>query len=182
MPLGMHRSYFDTTPYHLLKYKGQSYFLKNGQLTPAHPDINTGITVSNGGLKAPFPDMVKYINFLMGDPDHQEQYNQVLKRSSLEEMFQPQIEIKDLDKEFRGHNRRDYMGLTFFIEDNFNLHFIGHSGGQNAFVTHFYLCPDLRTAYLVAFNTLASEKKQNTRTLDRQIKDYLFQHIFPLFK
>ena len=182
MPLGMHRSYFDTTPYHLLKYKCQSYFLKNGQLTPAHPDINTGITVSNGGLKAPFPDMVKYINFLMGDPDQQELYDQVLKRSSLEEMFEPQIEIKDLDKEFRGQNRRDYMGLTFFIEDNFNLHFIGHSGGQNAFVTHFYLCPELRTAYIVAFNTLASDKKQNTRTLDRQIKDYLFQHIFPLFK
>ncbi len=182
MPLGMYHSYFDTTPYHLMKNKCQSYFLKNGQLTPAHPDINTGITVSNGGLKAPFGDLVKYINFLMGDPDLQELYDQVLKRSSLEEMFQPQIEIKGLDNEFRGQNRRDYMGLTFFIEDNFNLHFIGHSGGQNAFVTHFYLNPQLRTAYIVAFNTLATDKKQNTRVLDRQIKDYLFQYIFPLFK
>lgn len=181
MPLEMYHSYFDTTPYHLMKYKCQSYFLKEGQLTPADPDVNTGITVFNGGLKAPFGDMVKYLNFLMGDPQKQEVYDQVLKRSSLEEMFQPQIEIKGLDPNFRGENRQDAMGLTFFIEDNYHMHFIGHSGGQNAFVTHFYLNPDSRTAYIIGFNTLASGKEQNTRTLDRQIKDYLFKNVFPLF-
>jgi len=180
-PLEMYQSYFDTTPYHLIKYKCQSYFLKNGKLTPANPDINTGITVSNGGLKAPFPDFVKYLNFLMGKPEKQEIYDQILKRSSLEEMFQPQIEIKNYDKEFRGAGRKDAMGLTFFIEDNYGMHFVAHSGGQNAFVTHFYLNPDTRTAYIVGFNTLASGKNQNTRVLDREIKEYLFENISPLF-
>lgn len=180
-PLEMYRSYFDTTPYHLKKHKCQSYFFKDGKLTPANPDINTGITVSNGGLKASFPDFVKYLNFLMGDPEKQEIYDQILKRSSLEEMFQPEIGIKDYDKEYRGVGRKDAMGLTFFIEDNYGMRFIAHSGGQNAFITHFYLNLDSRTAYVVGFNTLASGEKQNTRALDRKIKEYLFKNIFLLF-
>lgn len=181
-PLEMYRSYFDTTPYHLIRYKCQSYFLKKGRLMPADPDVNTGITVSNGGLKAPFPDMIKYLDFLMGNPEKQDLYDRILKRSSLEEMFQPQIEIKDYDPKLRGESRKDAMGLTFFIEDNFGMHFIGHSGEQNAFVTHFYLNPDLRAAYIIGFNTLISDEKQSTKALDGQIKEYLFKHIFPTLK
>lgn len=185
-PLEMRRSYFDATPYHLLKHRSHSYWLRQGKLTPARFDVDTGITVSNGGLNAPLPDMVKYLNFLLGsrDPKQQAIYEEVLKRSSLEEMWQPQIKIEPPAKD--GENRRDALGLAFFIEDNFGQHFIGHSGGQNGFISHFYLRPDTRTAYIVAFNThaLSEEKEpdtgQNTRVLDREIKDYLFKHIFPL--
>lgn len=185
-PLEMYRSYFDATPYHLLKNRSASYWLKEGKLAPARFDADTGITVSNGGLNAPLPDMVKYIGFLTGDLRRQAAYDQVLKRSSLEEMFQPQIPVASTEVvEPSGQNRKDAMGLTFFIEDNFNQHFIGHSGGQNGFVSHFYLRPDTRMAYIVAFNThaTATEKDQNqdTRRLDREIKDYVFQNIFPLF-
>lgn len=185
-PLEMYRSYFDATPYHLLKHRSASYWLKEGKLSPARFDVDTGITVSNGGLNAPLPDMVKYIGFLSGDVRRQAIYDQVLKRSSLEEMFQPQIPIASTEViEPSGQNRKDSMGLTFFIEDNFNQHFIGHSGSQNGFISHFYLRPDTRMAYVVAFNTqaTATEKDQNqdTRRLDREIKDYVFQNIFPLF-
>ena len=180
-PLGMYRSYFDTTPYHLLKHKCRSYFLADKKLTPADPDVNTGITVSNGGLKCPFPDFIKYLNFLMGDPKKQNIYDQVLKRSSLEEMFEAQIEINNFEPDFQGSNRKDAMGLTFFIEENFGKRFICHSGGQNAYVTHFFLHPETRSAYVVGFNTLAAGDEQNTRRLDREIKEYLFKNIFPLF-
>ncbi|HEX4949348.1 MAG TPA: serine hydrolase domain-containing protein [Blastocatellia bacterium] len=184
-PLEMYRSYFDATPYHLLKHRAASYWLENGKLRPARFDVDTGITVSNGGLNAPLPDMVKYLNFLMGSRDKQQQamYDAVLKRSSLEEMWQPQLKIEPAAKD--GENRKDAMGLTYFIEDNFGQHFIGHSGGQNGFISHFYLRPDTRTAYIVAFNTHALGKDsepdtgQNTRTLDREIKDYLFKKVFP---
>lgn len=181
-PLGMHRSYFDTTPYHLKKYKCQSYFLQDGKLSPADPDVNTGITVANGGLKAPFEDFAKYVNFLMGDKAKQDLYDGILKRSTLEEMFQPQISMENYGGDFPGQNRKDAMGLTFFIEDNFGMHFICHSGGQNAFVTHFFLNPDSRAAYVVGFNTLGMSKTQNTRVLDREIKEYLFKNIFPIFQ
>jgi CubicO group peptidase (beta-lactamase class C family) len=185
-PLEMYRSYFDTTPQHLLKYRSASYWLKEGKLAPARFDVDTGITVSNGGLNAPLPDMVKYIGFLSGDVRRQAIYDQVLKRSSLEEMFQSQIAVPQTEViEPSGQNRKDAMGLTFFIEDNFNQHFIGHSGSQNGFISHFYLRPDTRMAYIVAFNTHATatekDQTQDTRRLDREIKDYVFQNIFPLF-
>jgi CubicO group peptidase (beta-lactamase class C family) len=185
-PLEMYRSYFDATPYHLLKYRSHSYYLKEGKLTPGRFDVDTGITVSNGGLNAPLADMVKYIGFLAGDVRRQAIYDQVLKRSSLEEMFQPQINIEPgAMVQPEGQNRKDAMGLTFFIEDNFGQHFIGHSGGQNGFISHFYIRPDTRTAYVIAFNTHAmpteKDSSQDTRKLDREIKEYLFQKIFPLF-
>ena len=155
-------------------------------MTPARFDVDTGITVSNGGLNAPLPDMVKYINFLMGDPRRQEAYDQVLKRASLLEMFQPQLPIEAGGiPQQEGQNRKDSIGLTFFVEENFGMKFIGHSGGQNGFISHFYVRPESRTAYVIAFNTQATptEKQpaQDTRKLDREVKDYLFQKIFTLF-
>jgi CubicO group peptidase (beta-lactamase class C family) len=185
-PLEMYRSYFDTTPYHLLKHRAQSYYLKEGNLTPSRFDVDTGITVSNGGLNAPLTDMVKYLIFLMGDPKKQDLYDQILKRSSLEEMFQPQINIEPGSMPaHEGHDRKDSMGLTYFIEENYGMRVIGHSGSQNGFLSHFYLRPETRTAYLIAFNTHAipteKDKSQDTRRLDREIKDYLFQKAFPLF-
>ncbi len=185
-PLEMYRSYFDATPQHLLKHRSHSYYLKEGKLTPGRFDVDTGITVSNGGLNAPLPDMVKYISFLTGDVRKQAIYDQVLKRASLEEMFQSQINIEPgAIVQPEGQNRKDAMGLTFFIEDNFGQRFIGHSGSQNGFISHFYLRPDTRTAYVIAFNTHAmpteKDSSQDTRKLDREIKDYLFQKIFPLF-
>lgn len=185
-PLEMYRSYFDATPPFLLRNRSASYYLQDGKLTPARFDVDTGITVSNGGLNAPLPDMVKYINFLMGDPRRQEAYDQVLKRASLLEMFQPQLPIEAGGiPQQEGQNRKDSIGLTFFVEENFGMKFIGHSGGQNGFISHFYLRPESRTAYVIAFNTQATptEKQpaQDTWKLDREVKDYLFQKIFTLF-
>ncbi|MBK7600876.1 MAG: beta-lactamase family protein [Acidobacteria bacterium] len=185
-PLEMTRTYFDRAPYHLLKYLSHSYYLNEGKLKPARFDVDTGITVSNGGLNAPLPDMVKYINFLMGDPKRQDTYDQILKRASLNEMFQPQLSIEQGGvPEQSGQNRKDSIGLTFFLEENSGMRFIGHSGSQNGFMSHFYIRPESRTAYLIAFNTTATanEKDQtrDTRRLDREIKDYLFQKIFMIF-
>jgi CubicO group peptidase (beta-lactamase class C family) len=185
-PLEMYRAYFDTAPRHLLQHLSHSYYLMEGKLTPARFDVDTGVTVSNGGLNAPLPDMVKYINFLTGDVKRQSIFDQVLKRSSLEEMFQPQVAIDPGSViEPEGQNRKDAMALTFFIEDNFGQSFIGHSGSQNGFISHFYIRPDTRTAYIIAFNTHAmptdKDSSQDTRRLDREIKDHLFQRIFPLF-
>lgn len=182
-PLEMYRSYFDATPYHLLPHRSHSYYLQGGKLTPARFDVDTGITVSNGGLNAPLPDMVKYLNFLLGDARQQATYEKVLRRASLEEMWQPQIKIEPAASDGRG--RKDWMGLTYFIEENFGQRFIGHSGTQNGFLSHFYICPASRAAYIVAFNTdaMPTEKDagHNTRVLDREIKDYLFEKLFPPF-
>jgi CubicO group peptidase (beta-lactamase class C family) len=183
-PLEMHRSYFDATPYHLLGDRCQSYYRKQGKLEPARFDADTGITVSNGGLNAPLDDMVRYLNFLLGSGGNTSTtYDTVLKRSSLEEMWQPQVELPAAQD---GRKRREALGLTFFIEDNYDQHFIGHSGDQNGFISHFYIKPSTKSGYIVAFNTNATDPEgsssaQNTRTLDRELKEYLFERIFPLF-
>lgn len=179
-PLEMRQSYFDSTPYHLLKNRSASYWIENGKLSPARFDVDTGITVSNGGLNSPLPDMVKYLNFLLGVGD-KNIYEGILKRSSLEEMWQPQIKIEP--QENNGENRKDSMGLTYFIEENYGQNFIGHSGSQNGFIAHFYIKPSTKSAYIINFNTHAipteTNKTQDTRLLDREIKDYLFKNIFP---
>ena len=180
-PLEMYRSYFDATPYHLLKYRSHSYWQDEaGKLTPAIFDVNTGITVSNGGLNAPFTDFVKYADFLIGNPAKQAAYDGVLKRSSLEEMFEPRIAIspEDFEKAYPGDGRKDHMGYTYFVEDNFGKRFIGHSGGQNAFVTHVYYLPEAGAAYIVGYNTTGPK----TKALDVRIKEHLFKNVFPLLR
>jgi len=68
-PLDMRNSYYDTTPQHLLKHRSHSYSIaQDGKMIEGIFDMDTGITVSNGGLNAPLPDMVKYLNFLRGSP------------------------------------------------------------------------------------------------------------------
>jgi len=181
-PLGMFSSYYDKTPPHLLKNRSHSYWIsKEGTTTEGRFDMDTGITVSNGGLNAPIPDMIKYLNFLLGDPKRQADYEVVLKRSSLEEMFKPIIEI--LGQPANGKGRKDHMGLLFFIEDNFDQHFIGHSGTQNGFRTHFFINPATHSGYIVAFNTwtygTTVDPEATTHRLDEEVKNYLFEKVFP---
>ncbi|MBA3632292.1 MAG: beta-lactamase family protein [Acidobacteria bacterium] len=148
-PLEMYRSYFDATPYHLLKYRSHSYFIENGKRTPGRFDVNTGITVSNGGLNSPLPDMVKYLNFLVGDPTKQDVYEGVLKRASLEEMWQPVIES---ERDALGNtNNVTNIGLAFFLDARHGL--IGHSGDQNGFIMYIDFRPKTRCASILAFNT-----------------------------
>lgn len=184
-PLEMYHSFYDTTPYHLLKHRSHSYRIgKDGKMSEGIFDMDTGITVSNGGLNSPFPDMIKYLKFLIGDPKKQAEYDVILKRSSLEEMWQPVMDV--LDEPKNGQNRKDFIGKCFFIEDNFGQRFIGHSGHQNNFSSHLFINPATNSAYIVAYNTynagVGGDSKVTTDTLDKEIKEYLFQKIFRLFK
>lgn len=162
-PLEMHRSYFDTTPYHLLKHRSHSYYVKDGKRTPGRFDADTGITVSNGGLNAPLPDMVRYVNFLLGDPTKQAVYDGVLKRSSLEEMWRPQLVAHDFTQ--GGMNEKTSVGLSFFIDEIEGQQYIGHNGDQNGFKSFLSLCPLTRTASLLVFNTETQATTNNPRNL-----------------
>jgi CubicO group peptidase (beta-lactamase class C family) len=126
--------------------------VRDGVRTEARFDADTGITVSNGGLNSPLPDMVRYVNFLLGDPSKREVYEGVLKRSSLEEMWRPQIVASD---DFtQGWMRAETAaGLSFFVDDIGGRRYVGHNGDQNGFKAYMSLCPETRTASLLAFNT-----------------------------
>jgi CubicO group peptidase (beta-lactamase class C family) len=185
-PLEMYRTYFDATPYHLLAHRSASYYIENGKPRPAPFDANTGITVSNGGLNAPLADMEQYVAFLLGS-DRQKKgvYDGVLKRSSLEEMFTAQLPIPQTQTEGTAPPQgadRVSIGLTFFVEDREGYHLVGHSGDQNAFIAHIYVCPALDAGYVVAFNTQtppAAGEREKTRAFDEALRTYLLRTVFP---
>ena len=150
-PLEMYRTYFDATPYHLLKYRAHSYYIQNGKRTEGRFDANTGITVSNSGLNSPLTDMVKYLNFLIGDPAMTEIYDGVLKRSSLEEMWQPQVPTLADANGNRGFTTD--IGLIFFLDTTLGPTHLGHGGDQNGFISYIDFDPSKREASLMVFNT-----------------------------
>jgi len=191
-PLGMSRSYYDKSPYHLLPYRSHSWDLVKGKLSEDPFDFNTGITRSNGGLNAPLGDMLKYLNFLLGDPKQSPESASVLKRSSLEEMAKPLLPVPVNDDFQSRPGAHDEVASSFFVHTDGQLKLIGHAGWQNGFRSHFYLDPATHTAYIVAYNpdaqdtaaatpispTLNASPAQNTRTFDFQLRDYLIDHIF----
>lgn len=177
-PLGMYHSYFDRSPYTLLRYRSHSYDLKDGKLTEDPFNFDTGITRSNGGLNAPMPDMVRYLRFLLGDAAHQQEFDAILKRSSLQEMWKPLLPVPP-DPDLPGRSGvRNFVTAGFFIHADGSLRLVNKAGSQNGFISHFYLDPASRKAYIVVFNTDAQDAAQNTQKFDRQLRDYLIDHFF----
>lgn len=176
-PLEMHRSYFDRSPYHLVKHRSHGYVTDDSGLREQPFDFDTGVTVSNGGLMAPIPDMAKYLAFLLGDePARRDVYEGVLKRASLEEMWQPEIRIAPAESTEGGEQS---IGLSFFLEQHAGRKLIGHSGDQGGFISHFYVDPSARAAYIVSFNTDARSKTkgdaQSSRALDAALRDEILK-------
>ena len=116
----------------MLAHRSHSYTIKDGRRVAAPFDVDTGLTVSNGGLNAPMPDMAKYAAFLLGDPARQPEFDLVLKRSSLEEMWVPQISAGEDFTQGRMAKTTE-SGLSFFIDRRAAVRFVGHNGDQNGF-------------------------------------------------
>jgi CubicO group peptidase (beta-lactamase class C family) len=174
----MNRTYFDRSPYFLLPYRSHSWDLKDGKLSEDAFDFNTGITRSNGGLNSPFTDMEKYVRFLLGDPAHQAEYDAILRRSSLEEMWKPYLPVVPDDDFVSRAGAHDEVAQSFFVHTDGKLKLIGHAGWQNGFRSHFYIDPVSHSAYIVAYNTDAQDARQNTRAFDFALRDYLIDRVF----
>ena len=177
MPLEMRQTFFDRAPYHLRDHRSHSYTRTDNGLEEMRFDFDTGITVSNGGLNAPLTDMARYLGFLIGNPSRPE-YESVLRRSSLEEMWKPVIKANDGEG---GSGTDVQAALSFFVERHGIVEVIGHSGNQNGFLSHLYLHIPSRSAYVVAFNTDASSKSRGkpriTRDVDDAVRDRLLEEI-----
>jgi CubicO group peptidase (beta-lactamase class C family) len=172
MPLGMTRSFFDKAPYHLVDHRSHSYTRTDGTLKEQRFDFDSGITVSNGGLNAPLGDMAKWLSFLMGLNGEQ-----VLKRSSIEEMFTPQIRAKDGEG---GSGDDVQAGLSCFVERHGGVELVGHSGDQNGFISHLYFHRPTKTGYVVSFNTDATfntDPRRTTRAVDNDLRDAIIHEI-----
>ena len=176
MPLEMQRTFFDRAPYHLVEHRSHSYTRGDDGLHEMRFDFDSGITVSNGGLNAPLGDMAKYVAFLLGDDRRREVYDGVLKRSSLDEMFVPQIRAVDGEG---GSGSDVSAGLSSFVERHHGVELVGHSGDQNGFISHLYLHRPSRSGYVVSFNTntSAGASRRSTRAVDDEIRDAIVKEI-----
>ena len=179
MPLGMHATFFDRAPHHLLPHRSHSYFRGEDRLEEGRFDFDTGITVSNGGLNAPLSDMAKYLAFLT-DTGSTRLLDVILKRSSLHEMWTPQIAAADGEG---ATGASAQAGLSFFVERHGGLDFVAHSGDQNGFISHLYIHRSSRTAYVISFNTDVAASKTNpnrptTRQVDAAVRDAMIREVF----
>jgi CubicO group peptidase (beta-lactamase class C family) len=179
-PLGMTHSYYDRSPATLLPYRSHSWDRKDGKLTEDEFDFDSGITRSNGGLNAPLPDMVRYLRFLMGDPERQAEYDRILKRSSLEEMWRPILPVTPDDDFPSRPGAKDEVAASFFIHTDRGVRLIGHPGWQNGFRSQMNFDPVRRRGYLAVYNTDAQDAEQNTRHFNIEVRDYLIDHFFTL--
>src|SRR5437867_11819228 len=188
MPLGMTQSFFDRAPYHLVDHRSHSYERTDSGLKEQRFDFDTGITVSNGGLNAPLGDMAKWLAFLIGEagPPHavarpfqgRDVFDAVLKRSSLDAMFTPQIRAKDGEG---GSGDDVQAGLSCFIERHQGVELVGHSGDQNGFISHLYVHRPSRSGYIVSFNTDVRSKKDariSTRAVDDDVRGAIVRELF----
>ncbi|WP_129780767.1 serine hydrolase domain-containing protein [Peristeroidobacter soli] len=155
-PLGMTRSYFNTTPPHLASHRSHRYHVAKDaagkySVDDLSGEFNPGITIPNGGWNAPLTDVATYIGFLTGasggDAQLQQRYDSVLKRSTLEEMWQPQSASADMVK------GTDSVGLGFFVSKRGQQRVIGHTGSQGGFLSFFFFDPASGRGVVGAINT-----------------------------
>lgn len=178
IPLGMHSTFFDRAPSHLLPHRSHSYFRTDAALQEARFDFDTGITVSNGGLNAPVGDMARYLAFLTADRATPV-YDVVLRRASLDDMWKPQLPAVDGEG---ATGTSAQAGLCFFLERHGGFDFVAHSGDQNGFISHLYIHRPTRTGYVVAFNTDVAGTKTDpnrptTRQVDAAVRDAIVREI-----
>ncbi|MGB9406145.1 MAG: serine hydrolase domain-containing protein [Terracidiphilus sp.] len=198
-PLGMTQSYFDRSPYFLEAHVAASYMRSGAVLTPQPFNYDTGITTSNGGLKAPITDLVRYARFLIGDAGNP-LYAVVLKRSSLEEAWTgtlPVTEPGQLSTPYTAgpHGAQPKMGLGFFVVEAGGHRYIYHDGDQAGFSLELMVDQDGQSASILAVNTTDSgvqppagltHPKSNTEPdpstdLRQTLRTTLIETVFPAY-
>lgn len=159
-PLGMTRSYFNISPYHLARDRSNNYTVHidaSGEHTVANGrEFDTGITTPNGGLNAPLADLGRWVGFLAG-PDASPDATPpggttILDRKSLEEMWRPVVPVTG-----DPTVGKTFMGLSFFLYPRGAganaVTFVGHTGHQAAFRSFMVFNPKSGRAVIAAFNT-----------------------------
>lgn len=154
-PLGMSRSYFRLTPYHLREHRSHHYVVRSGAdgkpvTVDNGAEFDPGITVPNGGWNSPLADVAAYIGFLTdasgGDEQLEQRFDTVLQRPTVEEMWQPPRSVT-------APLEDEYIGLAFFVRGRGEHRIIGHTGGQGGFNSMMYFNPITRRGVVAAFNT-----------------------------
>ncbi len=169
-PLGLTRSYFAATPYHLATFRSNNYDLVRDStgretVTANGRDFDPGITIPNGGWNAPLGDLALWLGFLTGATGG----DGVLPRGSLEEMWRAHylagepVATADVPA--------DSIGMSFFVLWRHGTRFVGHTGSQAGFRSFFYINPVTRAGVIAAFNTTNYARPPASAAGFRAIRD-----------
>ena len=194
-PLGLTRSYFGVTPYHLATFRSNNYtvtkdsagrvsVMANGR------DFDPGITIPNGGWNAPLGDLARFLAFLgsatpgnaspgnaspgsatLGNatPGNVGPAYAILGRASLEEMWQARyLAVEPVAGEATP---ADSIGLSFFILWRGGTRFVGHTGHQAGFRSFFYINPATGSGVVAAFNTTNDADNDRSEAGFRAVRD-----------
>jgi CubicO group peptidase (beta-lactamase class C family) len=156
-PLGLTRSYFNGTPWHLAEYRSNNYYVERDssthgtRVTANGRDFNPGITVPNGGWNAPLTDLAAYIAFLTnashGDATTQRTFETIMPHATLEQMWRPRYPTVP------SIPSGEWMATSFFVTGKGDAMIVGHTGSQAGFRAFVYWNPATKEAVIAAFNT-----------------------------
>lgn len=176
-PLGLDRSYFAATPYHLERFRSNNYTViadsTRERVEANGREFDPGVTIPNGGWNAPVGDVVRWFAFLAGaapgDTARARVYDGVLTRRSLAEMWAARY----LASEPVGGTATpvDSMGLSFFVLWRSGTRFVGHTGSQAGFRAFAYLNPVTRMVAVAAFNTRNDARPAESGAGFRTVRD-----------
>jgi CubicO group peptidase (beta-lactamase class C family) len=163
-PLGLSRSYFNATPWHLAEFRSNNYYVERDSATHSvrvkanGREFNPGITIPNGGWNAPMGDLAAYVAFLTNatedrGPKTEETaqrrslYEIVLPHATLEKMWVPRYPTNPAD------TAGEWEATSFFVYHKSGATIVGHTGSQAGFRAYYYWNPATKDAVIAAFNT-----------------------------
>jgi len=174
-PLGMDRTYFDVTPWHLQRFRSSSYVWRDGERRDLGREFDTGATNGNGGLNAPVGDMVKYLNFLLGRGDPALN-DAILPRTTLEAMWAPAF-AADYDPTVNEQMAQSFFVIDAKGGDGRMRRYVGHTGSQEGYRAFVYILPGTSAAAIMAVNSTVIP---GPRPLVFETRRKLFERVFPL--
>ena len=163
-PLGLTRSYFNATPWHLEPYRSNNYYVVLDSVSHAvrvnanGREFNPGITIPNGGWNAPLGDLATYVAFLTNaTEDRGPKAEDAASRAKLHETIMPHATLEKMWKPRYPTNPADSAGeweaTSFFVHQTNGATIVGHTGSQAGFRAYFYWNPVTKDAVIAAFNT-----------------------------
>ena len=185
-PLGLTRSYFAASPYHLAPHRSNNYTVvrdtAGAELVVANGrEFDPGITIPNGGWNAPLGDVARWFAFLAGPPPGDtalaRTYDGVLARASLQEMWRSRYLATE--PVAGAAAAPDSMGLSFFVLWRRGARFVGHTGSQAGFRAFAYLNPSTGAAVIAVFNTRNDARPEESAAGFRAVRDAALGLIAP---
>ena len=131
-PLGMTRSYVNSTPRWLAVHRSNRYHVEKdsaGAVTvqAGGREFDPGVTIPNGGWNAPIDDVAAWIAFLTGRAGPRVGADSLLRPATLAEMWTPVVRVDSTG------GMVESMGLGFRLYDVNGHHLVGHTGDQGGF-------------------------------------------------